>query len=87
MKVTKIKSLLNSSKFKQVFSVRGWVKTFRANRFIALNDGSSTNNLQCVLDFENVEENILKRITTIKCLFIDLIRGSIISQNPNVFIR
>ena len=64
MKVTKIKSLLNSSKFKQVFSVRGWVKTFRANRFIALNDGSSTNNLQCVLDFENVEENILKRITS-----------------------
>ena len=64
MKVTKIKSLLNSSKFKQVFSVRGWVKTFRANRFIALNDGSTTNNLQCVLDFENVEENILKRITS-----------------------
>ena len=64
MKVTKIKSLLNSSKFKQVFSVRGWVKTFRANRFIALNDGSSTNNLQCVLDFENVDENILKRITS-----------------------
>ena len=64
MKVTKIKSLLNSSKFKQVISVQGWVKTFRANRFIALNDGSSTNNLQCVLDFENVEENILKRITS-----------------------
>ena len=64
MKITKIKSLLNSSKFKQVFSVQGWVKTFRANRFIALNDGSSTNNLQCVLDFENVEENILKRITS-----------------------
>ena len=64
MKVTKIKNLLNSSKFKQVFSVRGWVKTFRANRFIALNDGSSANNLQCVLDFENVDENILKRITS-----------------------
>ena len=64
MKVTKIKSLLNSSQFKQVISVQGWVKTFRANRFIALNDGSSTNNLQCVLDFENVEENILKRITS-----------------------
>ena len=64
MKVTKIKSLLNSSQFKQAISVQGWVKTFRANRFIALNDGSSTNNLQCVLDFENVEENILKRITS-----------------------
>ena len=71
MKVTKIKSLLNSSKFKQVFSVRGWVKTFRANRFIALNDGSSTNNLQCVLDFENVEENILKRITSGAALYLE----------------
>ena len=71
MKVTKIKSLLNSSKFKQVISVQGWVKTFRANRFIALNDGSSTNNLQCVLDFENVEENILKRITSGAALYLE----------------
>ena len=71
MKVTKIKNLLNSSKFKQVISVQGWVKTFRANRFIALNDGSSTNNLQCVLDFENVEENILKRITSGSALYLE----------------
>ena len=71
MKVTKIKSLLNSSKIKQVFSVQGWVKTFRANRFIALNDGSSTNNLQCVLDFENLEENILKRITSGAALYLE----------------
>ena len=71
MKVTKIKNLLNSSKFKQVISVQGWVKTFRANRFIALNEGSSTNNLQCVLDFENVEENILKRITSGAALYLE----------------
>ena len=71
MKVTKIKSLLNSSQFKQFISVQGWVKTFRANRFIALNDGSSTNNLQCVLDFENLEENILKRITSGAALYLE----------------
>ena len=71
MKVTKIKSLLNSSQFKQVISVQGWVKTFRANRFIALNDGSSTNNLQCVLDFENLEEKILKRITSGAALYLE----------------
>jgi asparaginyl-tRNA synthetase len=71
MKVTKIKSLLNSYKFKQVIAVQGWVKTFRANRFIALNDGSSTNNLQCVLDFENAEENILKRITSGAALYLE----------------
>ena len=71
MKVTKIKSLLNSSQFKQAISVQGWVKTFRANRFIALNDGSSTNNLQCVLDFEILEENILKRITSGAALYLE----------------
>jgi asparaginyl-tRNA synthetase len=45
-------------------SVKGWVRTFRANRFIALNDGSCLNNIQCVVDFENFTEDILKRITT-----------------------
>ena len=45
-------------------SVKGWVRTFRANRFIALNDGSTINNIQCVVDFENFEEDFLKRITT-----------------------
>ena len=43
---------------------KGWVRTFRANRFIALNDGSTINNIQCVIDFENTDETILKRITT-----------------------
>ncbi|WP_370390052.1 asparagine--tRNA ligase [uncultured Winogradskyella sp.] len=45
-------------------SVKGWVRTFRANRFIALNDGSCLNNIQCVVDFENFNEDELKRITT-----------------------
>ena len=44
--------------------VRGWVRTFRANRFIALNDGSCLANMQCVVDFENTDEALLKRITT-----------------------
>ncbi|WP_452220213.1 asparagine--tRNA ligase [Lacinutrix salivirga] len=44
--------------------IKGWVRTFRANRFIALNDGSTLNNIQCVVDFENTDEAILKRITT-----------------------
>ncbi len=64
MKAAKIKTLLESSKINQSYTVQGWVKTFRANRFIALNDGSSILNLQCVLDFENLEESILKRITS-----------------------
>ncbi|TYA74508.1 asparagine--tRNA ligase [Seonamhaeicola marinus] len=44
--------------------VKGWVRTFRANRFIALNDGSTLKNIQCVVDFENFDEALLKRITT-----------------------
>jgi asparaginyl-tRNA synthetase len=44
--------------------VKGWVRTFRANRFLALNDGSTINNIQCVIDFDNTDESILKRITT-----------------------
>ncbi|MEL0651445.1 asparagine--tRNA ligase [Algibacter sp. TI.3.09] len=44
--------------------IKGWVRTFRANRFIALNDGSTINNIQCVVDFENFDEALLKRVTT-----------------------
>ena len=44
--------------------VKGWVRTFRANRFIALNDGSCLQSIQCVVDFENMDEALLKRITT-----------------------
>ncbi|WP_298761506.1 asparagine--tRNA ligase [uncultured Psychroserpens sp.] len=48
----------------QPIEIKGWVRTFRANRFIALNDGSTINNIQCVVDFENTDEDLLKRITT-----------------------
>ncbi len=48
----------------QDVEIKGWVRTFRANRFIALNDGSTINNIQCVVDFEKTDESILKRITT-----------------------
>ncbi len=44
-------------------TVSGWVRSFRSNRFIAINDGSTIKNLQCVVDFENFEEDLLKRVT------------------------
>jgi len=44
-------------------TVSGWVRAFRSNRFIALNDGSTIKNLQCVVDFENFDEALLKKIT------------------------
>lgn len=64
MKTYSIKELLSEGKIQQEVVVNGWVRTFRAKRFIALNDGSTINNIQCVVDFENTDEDILKRITT-----------------------
>ena len=59
-----VAEILQSDQFLQEIIVRGWVRTFRSNRFIALNDGSTIRNVQCVLDFENTSEDLLKRITT-----------------------
>lgn len=58
-----ISKLLKETTLQEV-EVKGWVRTFRANRFIALNDGSTLNNIQCVVDFENTAEETLKLITT-----------------------
>ncbi|PZP45980.1 MAG: asparagine--tRNA ligase [Pseudopedobacter saltans] len=61
----KIKALLATEPIQdQECTVMGWVRTFRNNQFIALNDGSTINNLQVVLPLGSAEENILKRITT-----------------------
>ncbi|OPC58372.1 asparagine--tRNA ligase [Elizabethkingia bruuniana] len=51
-------------------TVYGWVRAFRSNRFIALNDGSTINNLQIVVDFENIDENLIKNINTASSLKI-----------------
>ncbi|WP_417865674.1 asparagine--tRNA ligase [Xanthomarina gelatinilytica] len=59
-----IANLLSKENTFQDVEVKGWVRTFRANRFIALNDGSTIHNIQCVVDFENTDEAVLKRITT-----------------------
>ncbi len=64
MNKSSVKELLQSDKFLQEVQVNGWVRTFRGNRFIALNDGSSINNIQCVVDFENLDDALLKRINT-----------------------
>lgn len=64
MKHIKVKDLLNSTKPIDEVLVKGWVRTFRNNQFIALNDGSVIHNIQCVVDFENTPAEVLKRITT-----------------------
>ncbi len=59
-----VAELLQSENYLQEIIIKGWVRTFRSNRFIALNDGSTIKNIQCVINFENTPEDILKRITT-----------------------
>ena len=59
-----VKSLLKEDPNYQKVFIKGWVKTFRANRFISLNDGSCSQNIQCVVDFENTDSEMLSKINT-----------------------
>lgn len=62
--MTSIKTILEQGEVGQKKVIRGWVRTFRSNRFIAINDGSTIQNIQAVVDFEKIDEQLLKRITT-----------------------
>ena len=64
MERVKIVDLIKDPKIGQEYLVKGWVRAFRSNRFIQLNDGSTINTLQAVVDFEQFDEAILKKITT-----------------------
>jgi len=70
MKRTKISQVLKAETVGEQVLVKGWVRTFRSNRFIALNDGSTLHNIQAVVDFENFDEALLKRITTGACVAV-----------------
>ncbi len=61
---TKIKDLLNTTELERSVTVMGWVKTFRNNQFIALNDGSCLGNIQLVIALDAFPESEVKRITT-----------------------
>lgn len=66
MKNKTIKDILTDYKsiLHQDIKVNGWVRAFRSNRFVALNDGSTINNLQIVVDFEQFDEELIKKINT-----------------------
>ena len=66
-----IKSILNDDYVGKNIIVYGWVKTFRSNRFINLNDGSCLNDLQCVVDYEKLEESKLSKINTGACIKVE----------------
>ena len=69
-KRTKIKELLSLEPNNQEVVVMGWVRTFRNNQFIALNDGSTNTNLQVVIGLGKYEDEFLKKITTSAALKI-----------------
>jgi len=63
----KVAEVLKSDEIGKEMIVKGWVRTRRGNKqvsFIALNDGSTINNLQIVVDVEQFGEESLKKVTT-----------------------
>ena len=70
MKLDNIKELLGGEKLLQEVSVKGWIRTFRSNRFIALNDGSTINNIQIVAEATDFDEELIKQITTGSCISV-----------------
>src|SRR5207253_7804384 len=64
----KIAALLTSEKANYEAIVMGWVRSFRNNQFIALNDGSTNNNLQVVVSLGMLDDETLKRISTGACI-------------------
>ena len=61
---TRISFLLDDSRVGQAIKVCGWVRTFRNDRFLALNDGSTIQNLQLVIDKEKLSEDVIRMLHT-----------------------
>lgn len=66
----KIKELMTTAPQGQTVTVKGWVRTFRNNQFLSINDGSTIQNIQAVVDFNSTDESILKRLTTSACVSV-----------------
>jgi len=71
MKRTKIVDLLNSTDFGKSVCIKGWVRTRRGSKqvaFVALNDGSTINSIQVVIDLAQFDDEQLKDVTTGACV-------------------
>ena len=69
--------------------IQGWVRAFRSNRFIALSDGSTANNIQIVVDFEKFDEEIIKKIHTASSLKVtgEIVESQGAGQNIEVLAK
>ena len=63
-KRTRVVDILNTGNIGQTLTVKGWVRFFRQNRFLLLNDGSTIHNIQVVVDYESFDEALVKKLTT-----------------------
>ena len=81
------KILKSEGIFSQEVALKGWVRTFRSNRFIALNDGSTIHNIQCVINFEETSEEILKRINTGAAISIKGILAESLGRGQSVEVQ
>ena len=63
MERTKVKALIASEETGQIVCVKGWVRSFRNNQFIAINDGSTVKTIQAVAALEKFDDSIRKRLT------------------------
>ncbi|GAE82240.1 asparaginyl-tRNA synthetase [Bacteroides reticulotermitis JCM 10512] len=87
---TKIVDLLKRDDFGAKVNVKGWVRTRRGSKqvnFIALNDGSTINNVQLVVDLANFDEEMLKLITTGACLSVNGLMVESVGSGQNVEIQ
>ncbi len=90
LKRTKIIDLLKRDDFGAMVNVKGWVRTRRGSKqvsFIALNDGSTINNVQIVVDVANFDEALLKDITTGACLSVNGVLAESVGSGQKVEIQ
>lgn len=87
---TKIVDLLKRTDFGAKVNVKGWVRTRRGSKkvnFIALNDGSTINNVQLVVDLEHFDEELLKKITTGACLSVNGLLTESVGSGQNAEVQ
>ena len=89
MEGIKIAELLSQENLNKSHFIKGWVKTFRGNRFISINDGSTSQNLQCVIEYEKIDESLLKKINTGASITVygDLIESQGKGQNFEIKVK
>ena len=63
MNLSKVQEIYDSPSIDSEINLGGWVRAFRANKFIELNDGSTIKNIQCVINDGIIDEDIIKRIS------------------------